>query len=135
MKININVQDIIINSKQKKLMERRLLGMRKFLKNVEPANIELTLMSETGANKNGVNQAVHIRATLPKEEIFVEEVDDNMMRAFNYAAKNLERKIRRYHRLSVEHRPKESSRFKKIFDAVSTAGSYVGKVVPRRKKK
>jgi len=142
MKVNFNIKDVIINTKQKKLMEKKLLALRKFVKNWSPVNIDVTLTDESGPDKNGIDQAVHINVILPKEKIYIEEVDDNMMRAFNYATKTLERRFRRYNKKHINNSRREASHFKAITNVVGatnrlvgTAGKAVKHFVPKRRKK
>jgi len=142
MKVNFNIKDVIINTKQKKMMERKLLALRKFVKNWSPVNIDVTLTDESGPDKNGIDQAVHINVIMPKEKIYIEEVDDNMMRAFNYAVKTLERRFRRYNKKHIQNDRREASRFKAITNVVGapirmvgSAGKAVGRMVPKRRRK
>lgn len=142
MKVNFNIKGVIINTKQKKMMEKKLLILRKFVKNWSPVNVDVTLTDESGPDKNGIDQAVHINAMLPKEKIYIEEVDDNMMRAFNYAAKTLERRFRRYNNKYINENRRKASNFKSLTNVVGAplrmmgnAGKAVGRYVPKRKKK
>ncbi len=142
MKVNFKIKDVIINTKQKRLMERKLLTLRKFVKNWSPVNVDVTLTDESGPDKNGIDQAVHINVILPKEKIYIEEVDDNMMRAFNFATKTLERRFRRYNKKHINNSRREASRFKSITHVVGapirivgSAGKAVGRFVPKRRKK
>jgi len=142
MKVSFNIKGVIINTKQKRLMEKKLLALRKFVKNWSPINIDVTLTDESGPDKNGIDQAVHINVILPKEKIYIEEVDDNMMRAFNYATKTLERRFRRYNKKHIDNDRREASRFKAITNVVGapirlvgSAGRAVGRMVPKRRKK
>ena len=142
MKVNFNIKGVIINTKQKKLMEKKLLTLRKFVQNWSPVTIDVTLTDESGPDKNGIDQAVHMNVILPKEKIYIEEVDDNMMRAFNYAAKTLERRFRRYNKKHIDNDRREASRFKAITNVVGatnrfvgSAGKAVGRMVPKRKRK
>ena len=142
MKVNFNIKDVIISTKQKKMMERKLLTLRKFVKNWSPVSVDVTLTDESGPDKNGIDQAVHLNVILPKEKIYIEEIDDNMMRAFNYATKTLERRFRRYNKKNIDNNRREASRFKAITNVVGapmrlvgSAGKAVGRMVPKRKKK
>jgi len=141
MKVNFKIRDVIINTKQKRIMERKLLALRKFVKNWSPVIVDLTLTDESGPDRNGIDQAVHINVILPKEKIYIEEVDNNMMRAFNYATKTLERRFRRYNKKNIDNNRREASRFKAITNVVGapirlvgSAGKAVGRFVPKRRR-
>jgi len=113
MKINIQTDGVIITSKQKSMMEKKLLKMKRYLKE-EPMNIDLILRDDTGPEKGGVDQKVHINATWGKEQIFIEETDDRLMRAFAYAIKRFERQLNRYHKKMIEESQKGGGRFEKL---------------------
>ena len=146
MKVNIQTKGIIITAKQKAQMEKQLLRLKKYIRDIEPVVVDVKLLDETGPEKGGVDQAVHINAILPKERIFIEEVDDRIMRAFQFAYKILERRLRRYSDKMIGNRRREGSRFKSIMNVASGAGRAVGsagrvaygtlgRFVPRRKKR
>jgi len=97
MKINIQTDGVIITSRQKSLMEKKLLKMKRYLPD-EPTRIDLLLSDQSGPEKGGIDQTVRINATFGKEKIFIEEIDDRLMRAFAFAAKRFERQLSRYHK-------------------------------------
>ena len=149
MKINITTKGVIITAKQKSQMERQLMRLKKYVRDIEPITINLKLIDQTGPEKGGVDQAVHINVMLPKDKIFIEEVDDRIVRAFQYAYKILERRLRRYVDKMVGERRRQGSRFKAIYNVAHGAGRVVGgagrvvytaagavvRIVPRRRKK
>lgn len=100
MKVNIHVDGVIITSKQKTLMERKLLKMKRYIAD-EPLAIDLVLKDESSAEKGGIDQKVEIIATFGKEKVFVTETDDRMMRAFAFAIKRFERQLSRFHEKKV----------------------------------
>ena len=100
MKINIHVDGVIITSKQKTLMERKLQKMKRYVSD-EPMAIDLILKDESSAEKGGVDQKVEISATFGKEKIFITETDDRMLRAFAFASKRFERQLSRFHEKRV----------------------------------
>jgi len=146
MKVNIQTKGIIITAKQKSVMERKLLRLKRYVKEWSPVNCDLKLIDETGENKGGVDQSVHINVLLPRETIFIKETDDRIMRAFQFAYKILERKLRRYNQKYTLDRRREASRFKSVINVVGSPWRAVGsasravsgtivRIVPRRKKK
>lgn len=146
MKVNIQTKGIIITAKQKSVMDRKLLRLKRYVKEWSPINCDVKLIDETGENKGGVDQSVHINISLPRETIFIKETDDRIMRAFQFAYKILERKLRRYNQRYTLDRRREASRFKSVINVVGSplrvvgsasrvvSGS-IGRFVPRRKKK
>ena len=146
MKVNIQTKGIIITSKQKSVMERKLLKLKRYVKDFSPVNCDVKLIDQTGEGKGGVDQAVHINISLPKETIFVEEVDDRIVRAFGFAYKIVERRLRRYNQKYTYDRRRKSSKFKSVVNVVGapiraagSAGRFVGgtivRIVPKRKRK
>jgi ribosomal subunit interface protein len=147
MKINFRAKGVIVTAKQKALIERKLAGLKRYLKDIDPVTVDLTLLDESGPEKGGVDQAVHLSVVLPEERIFIEEVDDRIMRAFGFAYKTLERRLSRSHKKKVDKVKRGRNPFKDIFGAFGRAGGRVGgrvggavtgtvgRLVPRRKRK
>ena len=146
MKINIQIKGVVITAKQKSLIEKKLMRLKRYTKEWSPVNCDVKLYDQTGESKGGVDQAVDIKITLPKETIFVEEVDDRMMRAFAYAYQTVERRLRRYSQKFTSNKRREGSRFKAVANVVGApwraAGSAgravsgsLGRFVPKGKKK
>lgn len=139
MKVNIHTKGVIITSKQKALMERQVLRLKRYVQDFSPVSVDVTLLDESSPNKGGIDQAVHINAILPNEKIFIEEVDDRLMRAFNFAVKTLERRFKRYAGKKIDKKRREASRFKSVINvfggAARVVGGTVGRIVPKRKKK
>jgi len=100
MKVNIHVDGVIITSKQKTLMEKKLLKMKRYVAD-QPLVVDLLLKDESSAEKGGIDQKVDISATFGKEKVFVTETDDRMMRAFAFAIKRFERQLSRFHEKKV----------------------------------
>ena len=101
MKINIQTKGVLITSKQKAQVEKKITRMKRYVKE-EPLTVDVMFIDETSPQKGGIDQAVHINATFGKEKIFIEEVDDRLMRAFALALKRFERQLTRFHRKKVE---------------------------------
>ncbi len=146
MKINIQTKGIILTTKQRKGIEKKILRLKRYVRNFNPVICDVKLIDQTGEGKGGVDQAVHINITLPKETIFVEEVDDRVIRAFQFAYKIVERRLRRYNQKYTYDRRRKASKFKSVVNVVGapirfagSAGRFVGgtitRIVPRRKKK
>jgi len=126
VKINVKTKGVIITSKQKAQLEKQILKLKKYLKDVSPVTVDVMLMDESGPDKGGVDQAVHINAVLPKQTIFIEETDNRIMRAFTTAYKRFERKLKQLHEAKVDGNTR-AGRFTGIIDAF-------GRVIPRRKR-
>lgn len=142
MKINIQTKGVIITAKQKSVIEKKLMRLKRYVKEWSPVVCDIKLLDQTGENKGGVDQAIHIKVNLPKETIFIEEVDDRMMRAFGFAYKILERKLKRYSQKYTYDRRRQGSKFKAVANvvgapwrAVGSAAGSISKYVPRRRKK
>ncbi len=101
MRIDFHVKDVVITSKQKALFEKKLLKLRKYIKD-ESAVIELYLKDETSPEKGGVDQAVEMITVFEGQKIFAHEVDDRLLRAFANAYKSFKRQIDQIHRQKIE---------------------------------
>ena len=53
MKVNIKTKDVIITAKQKSMIEKKLMKMKKYLTQFEPVNIDVILLDQTGTEKGG----------------------------------------------------------------------------------
>lgn len=143
MKVQVKTKGVVLTSKQKSQIEKQIMRLKRFVNHVEPVTIEVSFVDETGPTRGGIDQTVRINATLPKESIFVEEIDDRPLRAFQYAYKILERRLRRYSDKMVGDRRRQGSRVKGIINYVGgsvyyvgrTAGGAIGRIVPRKRKK
>jgi ribosomal subunit interface protein len=143
MKVNIRVRGIIVSAKQKSQMERKLLRIKRYLKDVSPAVIDVLLIDETASERGGIDQCVKIDLILPKEHIHIEEVDDRILRAFVFAHKVLERRVKRYSSKERDIDRRDRGRIKNIIGSVGGAvggafgrfGGTVGRIVPRRRKR
>jgi ribosome-associated translation inhibitor RaiA len=131
MNVVVHAKGVIITAKQKSLIEKKILLLKKYVRDFSPVDVTVTLVDESGPEKGGIDQAVHIKAELPKEEIFIKEVDYRLMRAFGFAYQSFERRLRRYGKIRRDKDYREGSRIKGIINAVGS----VGKLVPRRKRK
>lgn len=96
MKVKIHVDGVILTSKQNKLMEKKLMKMKRYIPD-ETLSIDLFLRDESSAERGGIDQKVEINAVFGKEKIFITETDDRMMRAFAFAMKRFERQLSRFH--------------------------------------
>lgn len=116
MKINFQTKGVIVTAKQKRMIEKKLMRMKKYINHSEPAIIDITLGDETGAEKGGIDQSIKINVTFGKEQIFIEEIDNRIMRAFAYALDRLERNLKRWHEKQVENRENVGvGRWEKVF--------------------
>ncbi len=101
MKVEFHIKDIVITASQKSLIEKKLMKLKRYLKN-EPMTLDIYLRDETSAEKGGVDQAVELSATFNHEKLFVREVDDRLMRAFAFAYKSFERQMQRFHKKQID---------------------------------
>ena len=140
MKVNIQTKGVVITAKQKSVIEKKLLRLKRYVKEWSPVVCDVKLMDQTGENRGGIDQAIHIKILLPRETIFIEEVDDRMMRAFGFAYQTLERKLKRYKQKHTSDRRRQASKFKAVVNvvgapwrAVGSAGRSLGRYVPKRR--
>lgn len=101
MKVEFHIKDIVITAKQKSLIEKKLLKLKRYIKD-EPLIIDVYLNDETSAEKGGVDQSVELSAVLGSGKIFVKEIDDRLMRAFAFCYKKFERKLQEVHRKRID---------------------------------
>ncbi len=101
MQVQFHVKDIVITAKQKALIEKKILRLKRYIKD-EPFVVDVYLRDKTSAEKGGIDQAVELSATFENEKIFVKEIDDRLMRAFAFAYKKLERNLQEFHRKRVD---------------------------------
>lgn len=139
MKVSIKTKGVVLTSKQKSQIEKQILRIKRFIKDIDPVVVEVSFVDQSGPNKGGVDQAVSINTTLPKESIFIEEVDDRAIRAFQFAFKTFERKIRRYADKNINDKRRQQSKFKSVVNVVGGAGRIVGgtinRIVPSKRAK
>ena len=101
MKLNTHVDGVIVTSKQKSMMEKKLGRMKRYLPD-ELLVLDLILKDESSPEKGGIDQKVQIVATFGKEKILIEETDDRLMRAFAHAQKKMERQLSDYNKKRVD---------------------------------
>jgi len=101
MKVEFHIKDIAITAKQKSLIEKKLLRLKRYIKD-EPLLIDCYLRDETSPEKGGTDQAVELSTIVSKEKIFIREVDDRLMRAFVFAYKHFERQLQRLHKQRID---------------------------------
>jgi ribosomal subunit interface protein len=137
MKILVKTKEVVLTAKQKSHIERQIAKVKKYINGFEPVTIEVTFVDLSGPNKGGIDQAVHINAVLPKETIFVEEVDDRALRAFQLAYRTFERRLRRYSDKNIKNKRRQQSKLKSVVNVVGGAGKVVGgtlgKIVPKKR--
>jgi len=112
MEIEFHIKNIVITSKQKALIEKKIAKVKKYLAKEEPITVDVYLMDETSPEKGGVDQTVHISAVIGKEKVYVEETDDRLMRAFAYAYDSFERKLSRLHHKKIDRQESGDKTFK-----------------------
>jgi len=118
MKVEFHIKDIVITSKQKAIIEKKLFKLKRYLKD-EPLIIDVYLKDETSAEKGGVDQAVELSAIFNHEKIFIREVDDRLMRAFAFAYKAFERQVERFNKKNIEKNHKvDENRVEKVLKAL-----------------
>lgn len=112
MKVEFHLKDIVITSKQKSLIEKKIQKLKKYVKN-NPFQVDVYLKDETGSNKDGIDQQVELSTVYNNEKIFVKEVDDRLMRAFGCAFKSFERTIKKLHKQMVDRSQEGSESYLK----------------------
>ena len=118
MKIEFHTKGVILTSKQKSGMQKKLLKTKKFIPD-EPITVDVILQDESSPEKGGIDQAVQISATFGKEKIFIEETDDRLMRAFAFALKRFERKLQHFHKKRIDENKKPGGlRFEKVLGII-----------------
>ena len=116
MKINVQTKGVIITSRQKSTIEKKIAKMKRYFIHDEPAIVDVVLIDETGPEKGGEDQTVQISATFGKEKIFIEETDNRIMRAFAFSLDRLNRNLRRFHERRIDgHQEVGEARFEKVF--------------------
>lgn len=114
MKIEFHTKGVILTSKQKSGMQKKLLKAKKYIPD-EPVTVDVVLKDESSAEKGGIDQKIEISATFGKEKIFIEETDDRMMRAFAFALQRFERKLQHFHAKRIDKNKKPGGlRFEKV---------------------
>ena len=118
MKINFQTKEVILTSKQKSRMQKKLTKMKKYFNN-SPSQIDVFLSDDSSSEKGGIDQKVQIQTICGKEKIIVEEVDDRLMRAFLFALKRFERQLRRQHKKRIDKTKRGGGgRFDKLWGIV-----------------
>jgi ribosomal subunit interface protein len=119
MEINFHSKDVILTSKQKAYIEKKIAKLKKYFNGQENVVIDVHLNDESSPERGGVDQKVTLSTVLGKEKIFLEEVSDRTMRAFAIAFKRFEREIRKLHEKTVESRKKVGeSRLEKVWNKI-----------------
>lgn len=125
MKIEFHTKDVILTSKQKKLMEKKLLKTKKYIPD-EPMMVDVILRDESSPEKGGFDQKIEINATFGKEKLFIEETDERLMRAFAFALQRFERKLQHFHKKRIDaHRKPGGLRFEKVLGALKIKGKKI----------
>jgi len=118
IKVNFQAKEVILSAKQKSQMEKKLYRLKKYFNN-ETVTIDVLLKDETGVEKGGVDQVVHLNVNFGKEKIFIEEKDDRIARAFAYARERLERTLKRSHQKKIESEQKPGGlRLEKVWGII-----------------
>ena len=127
MKVNIHVDGVIITSKQKTFLEKKLYRLKRYISD-ERMVVDLVLKDESSAEKGGIDQKVEISAVLGKEKVFVSETDDRMMRAFAFAIKRFERQLSRFHEKRISKSQKVGGgRFEKLWGVINDTKSRISR--------
>lgn len=136
MNVSVKTKGVVLTAKQKSQIEKQIHKLKKFLNHIDPVTIEVSFIDQSGPNKGGKDQAVHINVNLPKENVFIEEVSDRALRSFQIAYKNLERRLRKYGEKNVDNKRRANSKFKAVVNVVGGAGRAVsgtlGKLVRKK---
>ena len=118
MKLTIHVDGVILTSKQKKIMEKKLMKMKRYISD-ETMKVDLFLKDESSAERGGIDQKAEITAVFGKEKVIISEVDDRMMRAFAFAQKRFERQLARIHdKRASKNKSGGGGRFEKFWGII-----------------
>lgn len=118
MKIEFHTNNIILASKQKAEMEKKLLRTKKYIPD-EPVMVDVILQDESSSEKGGMDQMVKLSATFGKEKIYIEEVDERLMKAFAIALQRFERDLERFHEKRTDKNKKPGGlRWEKVLGII-----------------
>jgi ribosomal subunit interface protein len=118
MKIEFHTNNVILTSKQKAEMEKKLFRTKKYIPD-EPVMIDVILQDESSSEKGGIDQMVKLSATFGKERIYIEEVDERLMRAFAIALQRFERDLERFHEKRTDKNKKPGGlRWEKVLGII-----------------
>src|SRR3989344_4856903 len=101
MKIEFHIKDVVLTSKQKAMMEKKILKLKRYLKD-ESVKIDIYLRDDSSPEKGGVDQSVELSTVINGEKIFARDVDDRLLRGFVRAQKAFERQISQLHKQKIE---------------------------------
>lgn len=101
MKVEFHIKGVPVSKDQKALIKKKLFKLKRYLKN-EPLIIDIYLRDESSNEKGGVDQAVEISAVFANEQLFIREVDSKLMRAFAYAYRRFEERMRTFHQKRLD---------------------------------
>ncbi|MEI6498563.1 MAG: hypothetical protein WCO23_01245 [bacterium] len=107
MKINFHIADDNITEKDKTLIEQKLQKLKRFVK-AEPLTFDLYITDEADkSNDRGIDKSVRLAAQFNSEQFFVENIDQESMRAFAFCYKKMEIALERYHEKAVDWKTAE----------------------------
>ncbi len=118
MKISIRTKGIDLSAKDRTQVEKRISRLKKYFDD-EAATVDVYFIQESGEGGNKkADIGVHLNAVMGKEKFFIEEVDDQPMRAFAFAYHRFKRIIERYHRRKVDEATKPAGKLDSLFRMV-----------------
>lgn len=117
MKIEFHIKDVVLTARDKSLIEKKLLRLKRYLKD-EPMTIDVFLRDETSVEKGGVDQAVELSTVINGEKIFIREVDSRLLRSFAFALKKFERNLSKFHEKRIERTHDGDSRFNRFLKSI-----------------
>jgi len=122
MKIEFHTKGVIITAKQKSLMQKKLLKVKKYIPD-EELIVDVILCDETSPEKGGIDQVVKLSATFGKEKVYIEEANNRLMRAFAIANKRFDRKLQEFHREKTDRNKKTGGlRWEKVMGVLRIKG-------------
>ena len=81
--------------------------------------IDVILQDESSSEKGGMDQMVKLIATFGKEKIYIEEVDERLMKAFAIALQRFERDLERFHERRTDRSKKPGGlRWEKVLGII-----------------
>ena len=116
MQVSVQTKEVILTSRQKSYIEKKLGGLKRYYKTeVEAISVTAHFLDDNGTSKGGYDQLVKIDFEAPSVNFHAEEQSTNMMKAFNKAFAAIERQIREDRKKQLKSHKRDGSRLEKVF--------------------
>jgi ribosome-associated translation inhibitor RaiA len=118
MKIEFHIKDVVLTAKQKAIIEKKLLKLKRYT-NGDESIIDIYLRDESSPEKGGIDQTIELSTIFLGDKIFIERKDDRLMRGFANAYKAFEDEIVKRHKKKIDqNREAGPDRFGKLLKAL-----------------